>query len=57
MIDEIFDRQYQSGRKELHDGIDRLVKQVGRGLADTFKTIQRVQFDAPWAKDGRANCR
>ncbi len=53
MIDEIFDRQYQSGRKELHAGIDRLVKRVGGALAVTFEAIQRVQFDAPWPKRKR----
>ncbi len=53
MIDEIFDWQYQSGRKELHGGIDRLVKRVGGALAVTFEATQRVQFDAPWAKRKR----
>lgn len=46
MYDQIFDRQYQSGRKDLHDGIDRL----GRAVSETFRTIHRVQFEAPWAK-------
>jgi 16S rRNA U516 pseudouridylate synthase RsuA-like enzyme len=50
MFDEIFDRQYQSGRNDLHDGIDRLVKRVGAAIGNTFATIHRVQFDAPWAK-------
>ena len=53
MIDEIFDRQYQAGRNELHDGIDRLVGPVGRALAATFETMHRVHFDAPWAKKNK----
>ena len=53
MIDEIYDRGYQAGRVELHDGIDRLVKKVGSGLSATFRAIQRAQFDAPW-KPGSA---
>ena len=48
MIDEIYDRSYQAGRAELHDGIDRLVKKIGSGLGATFRAIQRAQFDAPW---------
>ena len=57
MIDEIFDRQYQSGRNDFHDGIDRLVKRVGRGAAATFEAIQRVQYDAPWrASKKRRGC-
>ena len=50
LIDEIFDRQYQSGRKDLHDGIDRLARRAGAALAATFQTMHRVQFDEPWAK-------
>ena len=49
MIDELFDRQYQSGRDDFHAGIDRLVHRVGSALGDTFATIRRVQFDAPRA--------
>ncbi len=56
MIDEIFDRQYQSGRKELHDGIDRLIQRAGRALAATFEAMHRVQFAAPWAKNKRPGC-
>lgn len=53
MIDEIFDRQYQAGRAELHDGIDRLVRRVGGGLSRTFEAMRRVQYDAPWDKPNR----
>jgi acetaldehyde dehydrogenase (acetylating) len=56
MIDEIFDRQYQAGRKELHGGIDRMVRRVGSALAATFRTMHRVQFDAPWATKKRPGC-
>jgi hypothetical protein len=56
MIDEIFDRQYQAGRADLHAGIDRLVDRVGTALADTFDSIKRVQFDAPWAAKKPVDC-
>jgi hypothetical protein len=56
MIDEIFDRQYQSGRADLHAGIDRAVSSVGRSILTTFDAIQRIQFAAPWApKRARKN--
>ena len=48
MIDQIYDRQYQAGRAHLHDGIDRLVNKVSASLAETFRAVERVQFDAPW---------
>ena len=50
MIDEIFDRQYQSGRAELNVGIDRAVAHVGRSILASFEALERIQFDAPWRK-------
>ena len=53
MNDEIFDRAYQSGRADLHDGIDRLVRRIGRSVTGAFDAVHRVQFDAPWSKRSR----
>ena len=44
MRDEIYDRDYQSGRDALHDGLDRLVA----ATMQTFRAIAAIQFDAPW---------
>jgi hypothetical protein len=49
MVDEIWDRQYQSGRAQLHDGFGRLVEKVRCSVATTFKSVHAIQFDAPWA--------
>ena len=46
MRDEIYDREYQSGRAELHAGIDRLVDPT----AHVFRRLAAIQFDAPWRK-------
>lgn len=56
MIDEIFDRQYQAGRHQLHDGIDGLGRRIGGALAKTFEVMHRVQFSAPWAKTHKGRC-
>ena len=48
MIDEIFDRHYQTGRAELNAGLDRAVARVGRSILTTFEALHRVQFAAPW---------
>ena len=48
MRDEIYDREYQAARAELHDGIDRLVLRLGRTLGATFDAIHDIQFAAPW---------
>lgn len=50
MRDELYDRDYQAGRNELHDGIDRLVRRVADFLRVTFEAMHRVEWSAPWAK-------
>ena len=53
MVDEIFDRGYQSGRAALNEGIDRGFARVGRSLMAGFEVLNRIQFAAPWARDKR----
>ena len=53
MIDEIFDRTYQSGRNELNDGLDRVFRRTGRAVTGAFDALHRIQFAAPWAKHAR----
>ena len=45
MIDETYDRNYQSGRAELHAGLDNLFASIGKGLS----TLHRIQWSAPWS--------
>lgn len=57
MIDEIFDRGYQSGRPGLNAGIDRALARLAKGTGGVFRSVNRIQFAAPWAdrrKPGRA---
>ncbi len=53
MRDELYDRDYQSGRAELHDGIDRLLARLANGLRVTFEAIHRVEWSAPWKAQGK----
>ena len=48
MIDEIYDRGYQAGRAELHDGIDRLARKVGTAFSPALSAIHHFEWDAPW---------
>ena len=48
MIDEIYDRGYQAGRTELHDGIDALVRKLGITISPALAAIHRFEWDAPW---------
>ncbi len=53
MVDEIYDRTYQSGRADLNAGIDRAVLRIGKALSETIgtslKVLHRVEWSAPWA--------
>jgi hypothetical protein len=49
MVDEIFDRGYQSGRAELNAGIDRAFASIGRELRKSLAAIHRFEWNAPWA--------
>lgn len=56
MIDEHFDRSYQSGRAAMNSGIDRGLERLARSVSVALETLHRIQFDAPWkkpAKDSR----
>jgi len=53
MIDEIYDRQYQAGREQLHAGIDRLFASIGR----SFAVMHRIQWAAPWNQPRRTPSR
>lgn len=48
MRDELYDRDYQNGRAELHDGVDRLLARLADGLRVTFAAIHRTEWSAPW---------
>ena len=49
MRDELYDREYQLGRAELHSGGVRLLSRLRDGLSVTFAAIHRVEWSAPWS--------
>lgn len=44
MNDQIFDREYQTGRAALNDSIS----QVMHGAGQSLRVLHSIQFDAPW---------
>ena len=44
MVDELFDRTYQSGRASLNDGL----RAVFAGIGDSFKVLHKIEWSAPW---------
>lgn len=54
MIDEIYDRGYQAGRAELHEGIDRLARNLRDALAPALAAIHQFEWGAPWQARARS---
>jgi hypothetical protein len=48
MIDELFDRDYQSGRSSLNSGIANLAARFGAAFGNAFKVLNRIEYSAPW---------
>ncbi len=53
MIDEIFDRNYQSGRAEMNAGLDRLFARTGKAVRNTFDVLHRIEWSAPWQQTSK----
>jgi hypothetical protein len=53
MIDEIYDRDYQSGRAELNSaliaGLVRLGRAFGNAFGNAFAVLNRIEYSAPWS--------
>ena len=57
MMDQIFDRTYQSGRAELNAGIDRGLSRIVNMAVTSFEALHRSQWNAPWLRNSRdAGC-
>lgn len=57
MIDEIYDRHYQSGRDQLNTAIVAGLARLGRSVGNAFLVLNRIEYDAPWkARTQRARC-
>jgi hypothetical protein len=48
MIDEIFDRTYQSGRAQLNAGLALIFREIGNAAGNAFHVLNRIEYDAPW---------
>jgi hypothetical protein len=55
MIDDIYDRQYQSGRAALNGALIAALHHLFVEARKTSEALNRIEFSAPWA--GRANGR
>jgi hypothetical protein len=57
MVDEIFDRQYQAGRKALNESIVRGFSSLGSAIGNAFEVLVNIEYQSPWtAKPRKARC-
>ena len=57
MIDEMFDRNYQSGRADLNAGLQASFGRLAKAIGNSFTVLNRIEYSAPWAaKPKRARC-
>jgi len=48
MIDEIFDRGYQSGRAQFNAALSNGIARLTGSVMDTFNVLNRIEYQAPW---------
>ena len=53
MIDEIFDRNYQSGRDQMNLAIAAGLTRFARSVGTAFAVLNRIEYDAPWKSRGK----
>ena len=51
MVDEIYDRSYQAGRAEFHNGIDALARKLRDAFSPALSAIHHFEWDAPWQRN------
>ena len=49
MVDEIFDRHYQAGRKELNASVIAALSRFGHAVSDAFEVLVKIEYQAPWS--------
>ena len=53
MVDEIFDRHYQAGRKELHAAIANALERFGHSVGKAFEVLVKIEYETPWTAKAR----
>jgi hypothetical protein len=48
MVDEIYDRQYQTGRKELNASLAAGLGRLAGSIGKTFEVLVNIEYQAPW---------
>jgi len=49
MVDEMFDRAYQTGRADLNAGVGALFAQLAKAVGNSFAVLNRIEYSEPWS--------
>ena len=53
MIDEIYDRHYQSSRADINAALIAGLARLGRAVGNAFTVLNRIEYSDPWAAKPR----
>ena len=53
MVDELFDRQYQAGRKQFHASITDAFARFGNAVSNAFEVLVKIEYQSPWSVKAR----
>ena len=53
MRDEIFDRDYQTGRATFNADLGKAADRIARVIGDGLATLNWLEWSAPWARPAR----
>jgi hypothetical protein len=56
MVDELYDRSYQSARSEMNDAIISFASRFWQAFANPFRVLHRIEYSEPWAA-ARSRCK
>ena len=57
MVDEIYDRHYQAGRKALNASLTAALGRLAHAVDNAFEVLVNIEYQAPWtAKSKRVGC-
>ena len=57
MVDELFDRDYQSARANLNRSLGSAMRNAAGAIVQSFEVLHRIEWSAPWlAEKKTARC-
>jgi hypothetical protein len=48
MVDELYDREYQDGRKQMNAALGSAFSRLGHAVRDAFEVLVKIEYQSPW---------